>query len=112
MSDIEARRAANRAAFPGVSKIVDEFREAFGDGVRVEGGQEGGKTFGTLHIPSPNCDGCTGHDGKPGCDRMDYVSPGDEQPDPAHVFCGYRLAGQFKSHPMSVYRKSGMGVRK
>jgi hypothetical protein len=29
MSDIEARRAANRAAFPEVARIVDEFRAAF-----------------------------------------------------------------------------------
>lgn len=36
----------NRAAFPATALIVDEFREAFGDGVKLVYAEEGGKTIG------------------------------------------------------------------
>ena len=112
MSNIETKRAANRAAFPAVSQIADEFRDVFGGGVKVLGGKEGGKSFGVLRVPSPNCDSCTGHDGGEGCNRMDYVALGGERPDPARVFCGYRIALPLNSHPIEVYRKYGMGFNR
>lgn len=96
--DLEARRAANRAAFPEVAKIVDEFREVFGDGVKVEGGSEGGKSFGAQDMNAAACDGC---DGKV-CKRTDHAS----------VFCGFKLVKQLDPHPMEVYRKHGMGIRR
>lgn len=98
MSDIEARRAANRAAFPEVSQIVDEFRAAFGEGVKVLGGSEGGRSFGVQHDHSA-CDGCNGRV----CDRIDQAS----------VFCGYKWAEHInQQHPMAVYQKHGMGMRR
>ena len=92
---LEARRKANREAYPAVASIVDEFEAAFGVGqVRVIGGQDfaSGRSFGWNSPPSPNCDSCTGHDGGPGCDRMDRVVYGHDKPEPNKVFCGYRLA--------------------
>jgi len=92
---IEARRKANREAYPAVASIVDEFEAAFGVGqVRVIGGRDftNGRSFGWNPPPSPNCDSCTGHDGGPGCDRMDSVAYGHDKPEPSKVFCGYRLA--------------------
>lgn len=91
---------ANRVTYPSVSAIVDEFRKHFGDSVHVhvhvhvKGGAEllSGKSFGWNPPPSPNCDSCTGHDGNPGCERMDRVVYPDEKPDPANVFCGFRLS--------------------
>ena len=84
MSDVEARRAANRAAFPGVAKIVDEFRAVFGDGVRVDGGAEVGAMFGVPPV----------------------------EPDPAKVFSGSRLATSPNPHPIEVYRQYGMGIKR
>lgn len=92
---LEARRKANREAYPAVASIVDEFEAAFGVGaVRVLGGTDftTGRSFAWNAPPSPNCDSCTGHDGSPGCDRMDRVVYGHEKPEPGKVFCGYRLA--------------------
>lgn len=44
----DARRERNRREMPGVAAIVDDFRAAFGSGVKVlhatEGGREIGKT--------------------------------------------------------------------
>lgn len=110
MSDIEARRAANRAAFPGVGKIIDEFREEFSyqrlvtqDGLeievvtefKVEGGVEAGNSFGVDSWPA--CAGCS--DGL-GCGN-------------SKVFCGHRLvASSSKPQPIEVYRRHGMGQRK
>lgn len=45
-NDITARRAENRKKFPAVTKIVDEFRAAFGDGVTVVWAEEGGHVVG------------------------------------------------------------------
>lgn len=45
-TDITARRAENRKKFPAVTKIVDEFRAAFGEGVKVVWAQEGGNVVG------------------------------------------------------------------
>lgn len=84
MSDVEVKRAANRAAFPGVAKIVDEFRAAFGEGVRVDGGAEAGATFGLVLV----------------------------EPDPTRVFCGSRLATSPNPHPIEVYRQYGMGIKR
>lgn len=95
MSDIEARRAANRAAFPGVGRLVDAFRAEFGDGVKVDGGHEAGNSFGVDSWPA--CAGCS--DGL-GCGN-------------SKVFCGHRLvASSSKPQPIEVYRRHGMGQRK
>lgn len=80
MSDeIEARRAENRAAFPSVAAVVDEFRAAFGE-VKVLGGTElaTGKSFG--NGGGEQWLGCVGCDGRRECDH----------PDRATSFCGYR----------------------
>lgn len=79
MSGIEVVRLANRAAFPAVAAIVDEFRAAFGAGVRVLGGVEfgTGKSFGVLTEHWAGCDGC---EGRRVCDH----------PDRATSFCGFR----------------------
>lgn len=45
--DPNANRAANRARMPEVSRIVDEFREAFGPQVRAFYAKEGGVEMGT-----------------------------------------------------------------
>lgn len=42
----EIAAADNRAAFPSTALIVDEFRTAFGDGVKLVYAEEGGKTIG------------------------------------------------------------------
>lgn len=79
MSDIEAKRLANREAFPAVSAIVDEFRDVFGDDVKVLGGEDHstGKRFGNDGREMwEGCDGCTGRT----CDH----------PQRATVFCGHR----------------------
>lgn len=92
--DIEAERAANRARMPAVTGIVAEFESVFGKGqIRVLGGEDfqTGCKVGWVPPPSPNCDTCAGHDGRPGCDRMDRVSYGHDRPRPDAVFCGYRL---------------------
>ncbi|MFA5824798.1 MAG: hypothetical protein WC825_02365 [Gallionellaceae bacterium] len=93
---LEARRKANREAFPAVAQIVDEFTAAFG-AVKVLGGTEftTGQSFGWVRPPSPNCDSCTGHDEREGngaCSRMDYIAEGHDRPEPSKVFCGYRMA--------------------
>jgi hypothetical protein len=92
MADLERRRSENRASFPSVTAIVDEFRLYFGY-VKVLGGRDfvTGKEFGWNPPPSPNCDSCTGHNGGLGCDRMDRVVYGHDKPEPSKVFCGYRL---------------------
>lgn len=96
MSDLEAKRAANRAAMPGVAAIVDEFRAAFGE-VSVIGGEDfgTGKRFGWVPAASPNCDRCSGALGggrlNGQCGRMDCIAQGDVAPAPERVFCGYRL---------------------
>ena len=89
---LEARRKANREAFPAVASIVDEFTAAFGP-VKVLGGSDfaTGKSFGWVPPPSPNCDACTGHDGRTGCERMDVVAHGHDMPRPDMVFCGFRM---------------------
>jgi hypothetical protein len=93
---LEARRKANREAFPAVASIVDEFTAAFGP-VKVLGASDftTGKSFGWVPPPSPNCDSCTGHDEREGnvaCSRMDYIAEGHDKPEPTKVFCGFRLA--------------------
>ncbi|MFA6204411.1 MAG: hypothetical protein WC710_14630 [Gallionella sp.] len=91
--EFEAKRAAKRAAFPSVTAIVDEFRLHFGDGVRALGGRDfvTNREIGWNPSPSPNCDACTGHDGSPGCSRMDRIAYGHDKPEPDKVFCGFRL---------------------
>lgn len=86
MSDIEARRAANRAAFPSVAAVVDEFRSAFGDDVVVLGGVEvaTGAAFGKVEDEWEGCRGC---DGARLCDH----------PQRATSFCGFRQ-GEEKAH--------------
>jgi hypothetical protein len=85
MSDIEAKRAANRAAFPGVAKIVDEFRAEFGDGVKVDGGSENGSDFGVMQ---------------------------EDLPDSEKVFSGKRLVRSFQPFPIEIYKQYGMGIKK
>lgn len=79
MGEIEVRRAANRSEFPGVAVIVDEFKAAFGDDVKVLGGEERatGKSFGRIEERWAGCEGCGG---KRECDH----------PQRATEFCGYR----------------------
>lgn len=79
MSDIEAKRAANRAAFPAVAAVVDEFRAAFGE-VKVLGGTElaTGKSFG--NGGGEQWPGCAGCDGRKPCDHPQRESS----------FCGFR----------------------
>lgn len=84
MSDVETRRAKNRESFPGVAGIVDEFKAAFGDDVKVLGGGERatGKSFGSGAPDGwAGCDGCHGR--RP-CDH----------PGRATVFCGFRKAAE------------------
>ncbi len=94
--DLEVKRAANRAAFPGVAAIVDEFRAVFGEGVKVLAGEDytTGKSFGVMPDRSA-CISCAGAQ----CALAD-----------AGVFCGYRLVLQRDLYPMEVYRKHGMGM--
>lgn len=98
MSEIDAKRAANRAAFPGVAQIVDEFREAFGDGVKTAGGAEGGRSFGVPLLPADEaCGGCVGAV----CGRVDRAA----------VFCGHRLASSPNQPlPIGTYRAFGFGM--
>lgn len=42
----ELAAADNRALFPATALIVDEFRAAFGDGVKLVYAEEGGRTIG------------------------------------------------------------------
>lgn len=111
---IEARRKANREAYPAVASIVDEFEAAFGVGqVRVLGGRDftNGRSFGWNPPPSPNCDTCTGHDereGKGACSRMDRVAYGHDKPEPSKVFCWYRLARS----PRIAEREQAKGGRR
>lgn len=42
----EITAADNRSAFPATALIVDEFRAAFGDDVKLVYAEEGGKTIG------------------------------------------------------------------
>lgn len=101
----EAKRAANRAAYPGLTAIMDLWRAEFGNGVILEGGQDfiTDKGIGWTSPASPCCDVCTGHTGGLGCDRMDFISIGDDQPKPDKVFCGYRLVDS----PTIYYDKKG-----
>lgn len=46
LSKKESAAADNRSAFPATALIVDEFRAAFGDGVKLVYAEEGGKTVG------------------------------------------------------------------
>lgn len=95
MSDIEARRAANRAAFPAVSAIVDEFRDAFGDDVKVLGGEDHstGRRFGSDDSEMwAACEGCTGRT----CDH----------PQHATVFCGHRERAE-KAHAAALWIEGG-----
>jgi hypothetical protein len=103
---LEARREAKRAAMPSVAAIVDEFRAVFGPGVYALGGQDFVTNLqsGWNPPPSPNCDSCTGHDGSPGCDRMDRVAYGHDKPEPSKVFCGYRLKSAPKIEEKKVRR--------
>lgn len=39
-------KASNRAAFPQAARIVDELREVFGPGVKLEFAEEGGREIG------------------------------------------------------------------
>jgi hypothetical protein len=93
---IAAKHERNRQLIPAVSEITRQFRAVFG-AVSVLGGKDftTGVSFGLVQTPSPNCSSCTGHTGRHygECDRMDYIAPGDDKPDPARMFCGYRLAG-------------------
>lgn len=96
-AELDARRAAKRAAMPSVAAIVDEFRAVFGPGTYALGGVDFVTKLqsGWNPPPSPNCDACTGHDereGKGACSRMDRVAYGHDKPEPSKVFCGYRLA--------------------
>ncbi|NNM70187.1 MAG: hypothetical protein HKM00_09550 [Gallionella sp.] len=75
MSDIDAKRAANRAAFPAVAKIVDEFRAVFGDAVVVEGGAENGREFGVVSDRWERCANCGAGIG---CENL-------------KVICGHRM---------------------
>lgn len=91
---VAAKHAHNRELIPAVSEIAAQFRKVFGK-VSVLGGKDftTGVSFGTVQAPSPNCASCKGHTGKHNgeCDRMDYIVPGDDKPNPARVYCGYRL---------------------
>jgi len=95
VSEIEARRAANRAAFPSVAAVVDEFREAFGDDVRVLGGVEiaTGASFGPVEEAWAGCVGCGGE--RP-CDH----------PQRATSFCGYRSSNEM-THAARLWVESG-----
>lgn len=42
----ESAAADNRSAFPATALIVDEFRSAFGEGVKLVYAEEGGNTIG------------------------------------------------------------------
>lgn len=83
--DIETRRAANRAQFPAVAQIVDEFRAVFGPGVKAQGGVDSttGKSFGDVSFIAEReaCRSCR---------------PGDECKHPRKevVFCGHRRAAE------------------
>ena len=44
----ESAAADNRSSFPATALIVDEFRAAFGDGVKLVYAEEGGKKIGKL----------------------------------------------------------------
>lgn len=44
-------RSANRAAFPATARIVDELREVFGPGVRLEWACENGREIGVRELP-------------------------------------------------------------
>ena len=44
---IEQRRQNNRATFPFATQILDDLRDVFGDGVRIQWAEENGKTVGT-----------------------------------------------------------------
>lgn len=44
--DRQKKELDNRAAFPATALILDEFRAAFGDGVKLIYAEEGGKTLG------------------------------------------------------------------
>lgn len=44
-------KASNRAAFPQAARIVDELREVFGEGVKLEFAEEGGREIGQRDIP-------------------------------------------------------------
>ena len=95
--DLEARRAANRLAFPAVTAIVDEFRAVFGESVKVLGGEDyaTGKSFGVM----PDRSACVGCDGKV-CGLAEVG-----------VFCGFRLVIPRDPLPMTVHRKHGIGKR-
>lgn len=84
MSEVEAKRAANRAAFPAVANIVDDFRAAFGPDVKALGGVDHttGKTFGDVSFIAEQeaCAGCTGES----C----------EHPRRDTVFCGFRRGAE------------------
>ncbi len=43
----DGNKADNRASFPFTASVVDELREIFGPGVRVQWAEENGKTIGT-----------------------------------------------------------------
>lgn len=45
--ETEQRRQSNRATFPFATRILDDLREVFGDGVRIQWAEENGKTVGT-----------------------------------------------------------------
>lgn len=92
---VAAKQARNKQLIPAVVEIAGQFRKVFGE-VSLLGGQDftTGVSFGLVPAPAPNCSSCKGHTGRTNgeCDRMDYIVPGDSAPDPARVFCGYRLA--------------------
>lgn len=67
-SDRATAAAANRAAFPELAEIVDDFRRVFGPGVRLVSGTEGGRTLGHKKPPTagelPRGAACEGGDGR------------------------------------------------
>ncbi len=44
-------RESNRAAFPLTAQIVDELREVFGPGVKLEWAEENGREIGQRELP-------------------------------------------------------------
>jgi len=84
--DGDSRRAANRAAFPGVTELVQQARDVFGDAaVTVVGAAEGERSVG---------------------EPVEWPEDSDK------VFRGDRLVLRKDVLPMEVYRKHGKGVRR
>lgn len=89
MSEVEHARAANRAAYPEISAVVDEFKRVFECEVKVLGGVEGGREFGVISNPSCGC----------------------EENEVRKVFCGKCMVRQENSFPIEFYKQHFMGVK-